>query len=241
VDDGFTIIEVLIAALAMAVIVGATAALFASGNSSSLASQRQSQLLAVADQQIEKIRQAVKTNASGFSALAMSSAPAAGTASTLPYSATTFTDPNHFVTTKASCGLSGAEFTIEANYNDTSEGTATGNEPPFAGCDAGTEPLIEQTGGIVTPTQASVTVGTETATVNSYVTATNLGCNTTLGTGNCTNDARRVIVAVKFDGSSGVYNSGPNAPVYVSTIFTNPIPSNAPNSSIGITLGLGIG
>jgi hypothetical protein len=170
----------------------------------------------------------------------MNAAPAAGTVSTLPYSTTTFTDPNHFVTAKSGCGSSNAEFTIEANYGNTGEGTATGNEPPFSGCDVGTEPLIEQSGGVVTP-QATVAVGTETATVDSYVTATNLGCNASLGTGGCTNDARRVIVAVKFNGSTGVFNSGPNAPLYVSTIFTNPIPTNAPNNSIGITLGLGIG
>jgi hypothetical protein len=29
--------------------------------------------------------------------------------------------------------------------------------------------------------------------------------------------------------------------VYVSTVFTDPTPSNAPNSSIGITLGVQLG
>jgi hypothetical protein len=34
---------------------------------------------------------------------------------------------------------------------------------------------------------------------------------------------------------------GADAPVYVSTIFTNPAPSNAPNGAAGITLGLQLG
>ena len=34
---------------------------------------------------------------------------------------------------------------------------------------------------------------------------------------------------------------GPNAPVYVSTVFTNPDPSNSPDNPAGVTLGLNIG
>ncbi len=242
-DAGFTMIEVVVAAFCVALIIGASATLFVTGNNTSLASQRQSAVIAVADQQIEQIRQAVKTN--GFSALAMSAAPAAGSSVTLPYSgapgaAVTRTDPNYFATTKTGCGASNAELTIEANYDNTNEGTATSNEPTFSGCDAGAEPLIIQSGGIVTPSQ-SVSVGSETATVDSFVTQTNLGCNTSLGSGGCSNDARRVVVAVKLNQINTSSGAGPAAPTYISTIFTNPIPTNAPNSSVGITLGLGIG
>ena len=52
-EDGFTMIEVIVAAFCLALIVGAVATLFVSGNRSSLAGQRQAALIAVADQQIE--------------------------------------------------------------------------------------------------------------------------------------------------------------------------------------------
>ena len=98
-EAGFTIIEVLVATLFLALVVGAVGTLFVTDSNSSLASQRQSQLIAVADQQIELIRQTVKT--SGFASLAMSAAPAAGTNSTLSYSATTHTNPNDLVSATA--------------------------------------------------------------------------------------------------------------------------------------------
>ncbi|MGI8412055.1 MAG: hypothetical protein ACR2QA_06090 [Solirubrobacteraceae bacterium] len=79
-----------------------------------------------ADQQIEQIRQAVKTNPNGFAALAMNAAPTAGTNSTLPYSATTHTDPNDFV---VSCGT-GAGYTIYDNYDNTSDAGGTVASPP---------------------------------------------------------------------------------------------------------------
>jgi type II secretory pathway pseudopilin PulG len=242
-EAGFTMIEVVVAAFCVALIIAASATLFVTGNNSSLGAQRQSAVTAVADQQIEQIRQAVKT--SGFSALAMSAAPAAGSSATLPYggapgAAVTRTDPNYFATTKAGCGASNAEFAVETNYDNTNEGTATSNEPTYSGCDAGDEPLIIQSGGIVTPSQ-TVSVGTETATVDSFVTQTNLGCNSSLGSGSCSNDARRVVVGVQLNQTNTNSGAGPSAPTYLSTIFTNPIPTNAPNSSVGITLGLGIG
>ncbi len=92
-DAGFTIIEVLVAAWLAIMVIGATAVVFAQGNASSLAVQRQSEMIAVADQQIENIRQQVKTGAGGFSALAMSAAPAAGSDTTLGASSSTYLDP----------------------------------------------------------------------------------------------------------------------------------------------------
>jgi type II secretory pathway pseudopilin PulG len=238
-EEGFLMIEVIVGAFCLALLVAAIATLFVTGNRGSLAAQRQSAMLAVADQQIETIRDKLKANGN-FSALAMSALPSSGSSATLSYDSNTHTDPNYFVTSKSTCG-SGAELAIETNYDDSSQGTATGGEAPFTGCDSGYEPLITATGGIVTPSQ-TVSVGTETATVDSYVTETFVGCNTLLQPGvGCTNDARRVTVAVAFNNSSGRSDTAPNSPIYVSTIFTNPVPSNAPNSSIGITLGLTIG
>jgi type II secretory pathway pseudopilin PulG len=235
---GFTLVEVAFAAFCLALFLGGLSTLFLNGNNSSLASQRQAAMVAVADKQIEAIRQAVKAN--GFAALAMSGAPAVGAGTRLPYNNNVHIDPNDFAQAKTGCGPSNSELTIYANYNDVSEGTSTGNEPAFAGCDAGSEPLVIQLGtGIVTPSSA-VTVGTETATLDSYVTQTNVGCNASLGNGNCQADARRLVIAI-VPNNNGVYNQGPNSPLFISTIFTNPVPSNAPNSSIGITLGLNIG
>jgi prepilin-type N-terminal cleavage/methylation domain-containing protein len=236
-EDGFSLIEVMIAALMLALIAAAAAALFSTGSGSSLASQRQNALLSVAEQQIEQIREAVKTQ--GFSSLAMSAPPAAGGSATLSYQSTNYTDPNHFVASASGCGSSSLGYTIEANYNNTSEGTATGTEPLFTNCPLGVEPLIIQSGGIVTPSQ-TVAYGAGTVTVDTYVTQTNLGCNTALGTGSCGNDSRRVILAV-VPNPGGRFNNGPNAPLYLSTLFTNPTPSNAPNSSVGITLGAQLG
>ncbi len=66
----------------------------------------------------------------------------------------------------------------------------------WTGCATGAEPLVVQAGGIVTQKQ-TVTVGSDTATVYTYVTDTYIGCSTALG--NCSaaaGDARRVVVAV---------------------------------------------
>ena len=242
-ESGFTIIEVMVAAALGALVIGAGAALFAQSNDSALGSQRQSQLLAVADQQIEQIREQVKTNPAGFSALAMSAAPSAGTNSTLSYSNTAHVDPNDFVSSSTGCGPNNAGYLIEANYNSTTEGLAP-TVSPWTGCATGAEPLVIAAGGIVTPKQ-TVTLGSGTATVYSYVTDTYVGCTTAGGLGNCssaTGDVRRLVVAVvPGNGGRTTNNIGPNAPAFVSTIFANPVPTNQVNSSIGLTLGLSLG
>lgn len=244
-EDGFSLIEVIVAAALAVIVIGASADLFVQSNDSSLSSQRQAQLIAVADQQIEHIREQVKTNSGGFSALAMRSAPNAGTSSTLSYSSATHTDPNDFVSSASGCGSSNAGYLIEANYDSSTEGTAAG-VAPWSGCAAGAEPLLVQSGGIVTPKQ-TVGYGSGTATVYEYVTETYVGCgdatvNPSLAAcgASTAGDARRLIVAVLPDGVGG-FDKGPNSPQYVSTIFTNPVPSNQVNTSIGLTLGVNIG
>jgi prepilin-type N-terminal cleavage/methylation domain-containing protein len=260
-ESGFTLIEVLAGMLMLAFVVAAGSVLFTHGNDSSITAQRESQLISVADQQIEAIRESVKTQ--GFSALAMNAVPAAGTNSTLSFDTATHTDPNDLVSASTGCGPSNAGYAIEANYDDTSEGPASG-VTPWSGCTNTTsmvaEPLEVLSGGFVTPETTNVTVGTDTATVYRYVTDAYVGCSTTVGgcptttsgsVSSCTwpssiasttacSDARRVIVAVVLN-NHGRYTIGQASPVYLSTIFTNPVPSNAPNSSVGITLGLQLG
>jgi prepilin-type N-terminal cleavage/methylation domain-containing protein len=236
-EQGFTMIEVLIAAVISVTVIGAGAALFSTGNGSALASQRQGELISVADQQIENIRQAVKVN--GFAALTMKTAPASGTNSSLSYSSATHTDPNDFVSNSTGCGTSNAGYLIEANYDSSTEGLAPG-VASWTGCAMGAEPLVVQAGGIVTALQ-TVTVGSDTASVYTYVTDTYIGCSSALGS--CTaaaGDARRVVVAVLLN-NGGRHNIGQNSPVYVSSIFTNPVPTNQINSSIGLTVGATLG
>jgi hypothetical protein len=270
------LIEVVVAAAIGVLVIGASTMLFVAGNDSSASSQRQSQLIAVADQQIENLRHEAKTQ--GFGALAMNGQPQAlpSSISNTTYSSTAPVDPNTFVSTVTGCGGSGGkELLIEANYDNTSEGlpvnpqnTATSGVLPWSNCTSTTsqvaEPLEILSGGFVQPQQNSVTVGSDTATVDSYVTDTYVGCNsggftgcpsTTGGVVGCNSssswptttaasttcaDARRVVVAVVLN-NHGRSNIGPNTPVYVSTIFTNPTPSNTPTNSIGLTLGVNIG
>lgn len=263
-ERGFTIVEVLVAALMMAMIVGAMATLFINGSDASVATQRQSQMISVADQQIEQIRREVKTQ--GFNGLALSGQPVPlpGGIPNRSYSSSLPADPYSFVKALSGCGPSSEEYLIEPNYDNTGEPIANLlGLLPWAGCTNTStqigEPLEILPGGFVQP-QQTVTVGGDTAVVDTYVTDTYVGCNAT-GLGNCPDtssgsvscsawptasasttcgDARRVIVAVVLN-DHGRYDLGPGGPVYVSTVFTNPTPSNAPSSAIGFTVGGRIG
>jgi prepilin-type N-terminal cleavage/methylation domain-containing protein len=274
VEPGFTIIEVVVAVLILALVTAAATTLFVDGSDTSVTAQRESQLISVVDQQMAKIRQEVKTQ--GFNLLAMNGNPVAlpsGGANT-SYSTTLEADPNYFVSHNGTCGASGYGYAIEANYNNTAEdypvvpGTSTAGLLPWSGCTNSSsqiaEPLEMLTSGFIAP-QQTVTVGTGTATVDTYVTDTYVGCNSG-GYGGCptttgnivgcsqtpssnwpTNtastacgDARRVVIAAVLN-NNGNNATGPNAPIYVSTIFTNPTPSNEPTSTLGLTLGLNLG
>jgi prepilin-type N-terminal cleavage/methylation domain-containing protein len=252
-QSGFTLIEVIVAAFCLALTMGAAAMLFGVGDSNSLATQRQSEAINLADQYLEKVRLQVKTSSGGFANLAMSAAPAAGTNSTLANESTVHTDPDDFVSAASGCGPSNEGYLIEANWDNTTEGTAPGVSS-WSPCASGAEPLvINTTSGYVTPVR-TVTVGSATATIYTYVTDTNIGCYSTLGTCNSYNsgtplgDAKRVIVAVVMNnggtentGTAANLTEGPNTPMYASTILTNPVPSNQSNSSIGLNLGVSLG
>jgi prepilin-type N-terminal cleavage/methylation domain-containing protein len=239
-DRGFTIIEVMAAMMVSLIVIGAAATGFVRNNDASLSSQREGQLVSVAQQQIESIRTTVSRY--GFSTLALKSKPAQPTdcsgqctTATLP---TSPTDPNDFI-----LGWSGStpSYLIEQNYNSTATGEVT--SVPSTG-----EPLeIDTTNGQVIQKSTGVAVGSGTATVYRYVTQATVPCNSGsvgsggLGVACSADDVRRVIVAVLMDNPNGSKAIGPNAPVYMSTIFSNPIPSNQPNSASGLRLGLNIG
>jgi type II secretory pathway pseudopilin PulG len=274
-ERGYTIVEVVIGALILALVIGAAATVFVSGNDTGLAAQRQGLAISVADQQIETIREEVK--ASGFNRLALSGAPQSLPAgfSTTNYNPSLPEDPNTFVSSATGCGSSNEQFLVQANYDNTAEGQPHNPNPGYAGGPAVTpwancadtstqvgEPLEVLSGyGFVTP-QQTVSVGSgETAIVDSYVTDTYVGCNS-VGWGGCPTingsgavacsswptsaggtacgDARRVVVAVLLQ-NHGRFDIGPGGPLYVSTVFTNPVPSNEPSSAVGFDLGVHVG
>lgn len=238
--DGFTMIEVLAALFVALVVIGSLALVLATNNSSSLASQLQVSRLSVLQQQIEKVRNVVTQY--GFSALALNANPSAPTDSSLPSDPT---DPNDFVTGH---GTSSEAFLIESNYNNTSEGVLS--DTPSTG-----EPLLDpdtgSSGGQVSPVQcfdlatpatpascSTLAGGTDAyATVYTYITQTGtVGCK---AGGNCTGDARRVVVAVLLHHpGSPSKDLGPNTPTYSTVVLTNPLASDYPSSASGLLLGL---
>jgi Tfp pilus assembly protein PilW len=222
-EHGFTMIEALVAMALALVVIGALAALFANNQNSSLATQRQSELVTVAQQQIEQLREQVKVN--GFSALAMTSAPGASV---------DLTNPDYYVTDSAKSYFIAANWNA---FNGTTGGAAANIASYSGGISAGSEPLCTSAAGVVAPTAQTVTEGSNTVQVWTIVTQTNVGVTPTTATP-CSDDARRVIVAVKFVNPSTAKNTGPNTPLYVSTIFTNPVPTSQVGGAVGLSLGV---
>lgn len=281
-EHGFTIVEVLVAAVILILVAAAGTTLFVGGADSSVAAQRRSQMISIADAQIETIREEVKVK--GFASLAMTGAPSALSTSTIPNTVPTGdeVDPYFFAKnlgTSAGCGTDGWEYQISANYDLASGGTPTVPSTGASGvtswqsCTSGYEPMEILSGGFVTPQQtltpANDSAVTDNYVVDTFVTDTYLPCNTSTcpavtssGSGSSTvetvacpgsssfptttssstvcADARRVTVAVALD-DHGKAAIGQATPVYLSTVFTNPTPSNEPTTSIGLTLGLQLG
>jgi hypothetical protein len=228
------------------VVFSALALLFADANDSSLASQGQVSRISVLQQQIEKIRDTVSQY--GFSALALSSNPAAPSDSPLPKNPA---DPNDFIT---GSGTSGEAFLVENNYNDTTAGVVT--DTPSTG-----EPLLAPVtgvgGGQIAPVQCvDLSTGTPYpdpanaacstivpvaadpyATINTYVTQASIaGCNTLLGS--CASDVRRVIVAavLHYPYANARLTLGPTLPTYSTTVMSNPVASNQVAAASGLRI-----
>src|SRR5437660_4822892 len=121
-EDGLSLIEVVVAALMLALVGATAAAFFVTGNDNAVASQRQSQLLGLLGQQMQVLRQDVKTL--GFNKLAMSGSPSAlpsGFPST-SYASTINADPGALVASASGCGSSNQELLLQANDDNTAEG-----------------------------------------------------------------------------------------------------------------------
>lgn len=241
-SGGFALIEVMAALFVVLAVIGALALVFASNDSSSLASQLQISRLSALQQQIEKLRNVVSEY--GFSALALNAEPGAPTDSTLPSNPT---DPNDFIT---GYGTANEAFRVESNYNNTAEGVIA--DTPTIG-----EPLLDpntgSSGGQVAPVQcvdlsnpsssatcSTLANGTDAyATVYTYITQTStVGC--AKSDGSCNGDARRVIVAALLHHpGSPSKNLGPNTPTYSTVVITNPLASDYASSASGLrVLGL---
>lgn len=222
-EHGFTMIEVLVAMVLAVVAIGALAELFSTGQTASLATQRQSELVTVAQQQIEQLRESVKVN--GFSALAMTAAPTASV---------DLTSPDYYVTDSAK------SYFIAANWdavNGTAGGAAANISSYTGGISSGSEPLCTSSSGVVSPTPTTVAEGSNSVQVWTIVTQTNVGSTVTTATP-CSDDARRVIVAVKYVNSGSRQDQGTNTPLYISTIFTNPVPTSQASGALGLSLGV---
>jgi type II secretory pathway pseudopilin PulG len=241
-SSGFTMIELVWTIFVITLVIGALALMFAKSNDSAFSSQRDIAHLSVLDQRIEKIRQLIKQY--GFSALALTSTPSGPTDSPLPSNPT---NPDDFV------GGSGCAetFKVMSNYNSSTESFPTGQtvaDSPESmlvnGCTvAGNQisggqlaPLqyVDLSTGSAYASSSSVPAGDPYDTIYTFVTQTSMvGCNTSLS-GSCTGDVRRVILAALP--TRVATDIGPAYPIYISTIFANPVASNQAANASGLRI-----
>ena len=246
-EAGFSLIEVMIAMFISVAVIGALAVGFVGATSGANAAQTQTQLLMVADQHIEQIRQLV--DAYGFDALALKTNPAGPEPAVLP---TNPPAPDDYVTGWAS-GYPGAwvpgastteGYLIEPNYNDSTQGTGAG-----AAFTSFSEPLLVNGAwntasgtalGKVDQTFSVTLPSGEVVSGHVYVTQTAVPCSgAALLGGTCGADARRVIVAVQ-DASPAARTDVPHAPEYTSTVITRGEPANQQNLSNGLEIGVSV-
>lgn len=153
---GFTLIEVMVAALIIVIAFTSLAVVFIGGQNQSSATVEESQLINVADQQIEQIRAAV--NAGSFDALGSDTVPSAD--STWSAARSTYANPNNFEFSSSSSATAIANGTgptacydINANYDNVGatgtqvSASTLGNEvpsgfQPWSYCGSYGEPLV---------------------------------------------------------------------------------------------------
>jgi type II secretory pathway pseudopilin PulG len=226
-EDGFTLVEVVIAATLSIIAVLAIGGTLSKSVFNSLGHQRQAATLAIAQREVEQIRQIVATY--GFDGLALSAQPGSPTAGAL---ASNPDNPDDFVS------ASGTTYKIMENFHTTGGGVATGT--PAAG-----EPLIVHTAaaypatpGRVAPLSTGVSSGTVTANVYRYVTQRTEACATANA---CNGDSRRVVIAVVPTGSV-TSELQTKKPFYFMTVINNPVPlDSVATPSTGLRIGVTIG
>ena len=60
------------------------------------------------------------------------------------------------------------------------------------------------------------------------------------GHGRSEPDVRRVVVAVQLDATNQLNNNRKQTPQYLTTVITNPVPSDQVNNAIGLRIGLNV-
>ena len=227
-QDGFTLIEVIVAAAIGLVIVLAISTTVDKGVLNSLGHQRQASTLSIAQREVEQIRQTVAQY--GFDALSLSALPSAPSNATL---STSPTDPDDFLT---GYGTAAVAFRIMESYHNTALGVATGT--PTLG-----EPLVVggsttyPTAGRVAPTSTGVVSGSVTAKVYRFVTRRTEAC---LTAGACDGDSRRVTIVV-IPTNTPQTTLQTVSPFYFSAVITNPVPLDEPGQpGSGLRIGVNI-
>lgn len=221
-EDGFTLLDVIFAAMVSIVIVLAVSATLGHSVFYSQGHQRQAAVLTIAQREIESVHQVVAQY--GFTAVAMSGQPGSPTPGLL---ASNPDNPDDFVT---GSGAS-KSYMVETDFHDTSQGTQA------------TEPLVVNTTlGRIAPISSNVTSGAFSATVHRYVTVRSAGCT---AAGTTANDCLRVIIAVVPNVTSTVAegtNHQSAKPVYVMTQIDSPVPTDEPGQTgAGLRVGVNIG
>ncbi len=227
-QDGFTIIEVIIAAFLSIVVVLAIGSTLGKGAMNSLGHQRQAATLSIAQREIEKVHQIVAEW--GFDAVALSGSPGAPTSGTAVKNPS---NPNDHIT---SHGQSNVAFRILENFHDTTTGVASGT--PSAGermVIGGTADY--PTTGRVTPSTTGVTSGSVRATVYRYITRRVEACTTSNA---CDGDSRRVVIAV-VPTNNPTTELQTSKPFYLTTVINNPVPPDQAGSAAGLRIGVNIG
>ena len=144
-ERGFTLIEVIVAALILVIAFTALAAVFINGQNESSAAVEQSQLVNVVDQQIEQVR--AQVNNSNFDALGLAAAPTVaaqfalgGTPTTVE---STYEDPDAFGFTSSS---STACFDVNQDYDNAQAANFATETPPqftqWSNCSTYGEPVV---------------------------------------------------------------------------------------------------
>jgi prepilin-type N-terminal cleavage/methylation domain-containing protein len=210
-EAGFTMIEVMIAALVVAVGIAGLLGSFAAVTKGGLSAQRHQQLLAYGQREIERLRTLDYGTQMGLTSLPVQTGDGNVAGDATP---NTPSSPTYYV--------SGTGLKIMARYSDKTSGLATGVSPNPEPMDGPGDAKL--TDARVNPGPESFSAGATTGKIYRYVTWRSEHCpaSTTSGITNpCTgNDSKRITIAIVPDKSGN--GSGPAKPIWLSTVISDP-------------------
>lgn len=211
-QDGFTIVEVLVAALLVAIGVIALLGSLDAVSKTNVAAQRHQQALAYGQREIERLRTLDYRTELGLTSFPAASGDGIVAGDPTPNAPK---NPNYYV--------SGTGLKIMASYSDKTSGLQAGVSP-------NPEPLVGP--GEATLTSAQVNPGPQAFTLNGtsgkiyrYVTWRSEHCpaSTTSGIANpCdgTKDSKRITIAIVLDAVGN--GAGPGKPIWLSSVVGDP-------------------